>query len=31
MNVRKDWANVPNYEGEEIYRLKADFVIETTG
>jgi RNAse (barnase) inhibitor barstar len=25
--VSKEWANVPNYEGEEIYRKKADFRI----
>jgi len=26
--VSKQWANVPNYEGEEIYRKKADFRIK---
>jgi RNAse (barnase) inhibitor barstar len=26
--VAKQWANVPNYEGEEIYRHKADFRIK---
>jgi len=26
--VSKQWANVPNYEGEEIYRRKADFRIK---
>lgn len=25
--VSKEWANVPNYEGEDIYRKKADFRI----
>lgn len=27
-NVRKEWANVPNYPGEDKYRAKADFQIE---
>jgi RNAse (barnase) inhibitor barstar len=26
--VSTQWANVPNYEGEEIYRKKADFRIK---
>ncbi len=26
-NVSKEWANVPNYKGEEEYRGKADFRI----
>jgi RNAse (barnase) inhibitor barstar len=26
-HVSKQWVNVPNYEGEEIYRRKADFRI----
>jgi RNAse (barnase) inhibitor barstar len=26
--VKYDWANVPNFEGEEVYRQKADFNIE---
>jgi len=26
--ISQQWANVPNYEGEEIYRHKADFKIK---
>jgi len=26
--VTEEWANVPNYDGEEIYRHKADFRIK---
>jgi len=26
-NVTKQWANVPNYEGEDHYRKRADFRI----
>lgn len=26
--VSKQWAHVPNYEGEELYRKKADFRIK---
>lgn len=26
--VREDWANVPNYKGEDQYRSKADFCIQ---
>ena len=26
--VSNQWANVPNYEGEEIYRKKADFKVK---
>jgi len=26
-DVSKEWANVPNYEGEELYRKKADFRV----
>ena len=26
--VSEDWANVPNYEGEDVYRKKADFKIK---
>lgn len=26
--ITKQWANVPNYEGEEIYRHKAEFKIK---
>ena len=25
--VRREWANVPNYEGEDQYRTKSDFII----
>jgi RNAse (barnase) inhibitor barstar len=25
--VPKEWANVPNYEGEDLYRKKADFRV----
>ncbi|MBN9386378.1 MAG: barstar family protein [Chitinophagaceae bacterium] len=28
--VAEEWANVPNYEGEEIYRRKSDFRIKLT-
>lgn len=28
--VRYDWAHVPNYDGEDSYRQKADFLVTFT-
>jgi RNAse (barnase) inhibitor barstar len=27
-SVSKEWANVPNYDGENVYRNKADFSVK---
>lgn len=27
-DISKEWANVPNYDGEDLYRKKADFRIK---